>query len=214
MNPGSFVWLFITLILFLAGLPIAEDTNVVSPGIARSGAFSVLLAIGVWSLIDSRRLLAIGMVLALLGIALNIAAARSAASGLLLASFVVFFSFLAIAVAHAFERVAFARAISLDRVLGAICVYMLLGIIYAVAYAILHLLVPDAFSPAVASAEDLNDWLYFSFVTMTTLGFGDIVPVTATARSLAYSQAVVGQFYIAILVAGLVSAYIAAGDKD
>jgi uncharacterized membrane protein len=69
--------------------------------------------------------------------------------------------------------------------------------------------------PNSLSGIDLSDskqwdsgWLYFSFVTMTTLGYGDISPVSAVARTLAYMQAVFGQFYIAILVAGLVSAYI------
>ena len=53
-----------------------------------------------------------------------------------------------------------------------------------------------------------SSWLYFSFVTLTTLGYGDITPVSATARSLSFMQAVAGQFYVAVLVAGLVSAYI------
>ena len=48
----------------------------------------------------------------------------------------------------------------------------------------------------------------FSFVTMTTLGYGDLLPISATARAMAYMQAVFGQFYIAILVAGLVGVYI------
>jgi uncharacterized membrane protein len=58
------------------------------------------------------------------------------------------------------------------------------------------------------------DWLYFSFVTMTALGYGDITPVSATARTLAYLQAVFGQFYIAIFVAGLVSAYISERNRS
>ena len=58
-----------------------------------------------------------------------------------------------------------------------------------------------------------SEWLYFSFVTMTTLGYGDILPISATARGLAYMQAVVGQFYIAMLVAGLVGAYISDRQK-
>lgn len=59
-----------------------------------------------------------------------------------------------------------------------------------------------------------NEWLYFSFVTMTTLGYGDLTPISATARTLAYLQAVFGQFYIAILVAGLVTAYITERGRD
>jgi len=53
-----------------------------------------------------------------------------------------------------------------------------------------------------------SEWIYFSFVTMTTLGYGDVLPLSATARALPYLQAVFGQFYIAVLVAGLVSAHI------
>jgi len=59
-----------------------------------------------------------------------------------------------------------------------------------------------------------SNWLYFSFVTMTTLGYGDILPVSATARGLAYMQAIVGQFYIAVLVAGLVGAYVSTKSSD
>ena len=81
---------------------------------------------------------------------------------------------------------------------------------------ILALVSPDSFSgfsPWSDRAWD-SEWLYFSFVTMTTLGYGDILPVSATARSLAYLQAIFGQFYIAVLVAGLVSVYVSKkGEK-
>jgi len=59
-----------------------------------------------------------------------------------------------------------------------------------------------------------SGWLYFSFITMTTLGYGDVAPVSAFARTLAYLQAIFGQFYIAILVAGLVCAYITARGNE
>lgn len=50
--------------------------------------------------------------------------------------------------------------------------------------------------------------MYYGFVTMTTLGYGDITPLTSTARALSIAEAITGQFYTAVLVAGLVSAYI------
>ena len=59
-----------------------------------------------------------------------------------------------------------------------------------------------------------STWLYFSFVTMSTLGYGDITPVSAIARMLTYMQAVFGLFYIAILVAGLVGAYVSGRQND
>ncbi len=58
------------------------------------------------------------------------------------------------------------------------------------------------------------EWVYFSFITLTTLGYGDITPVSNTARALAYSEAIFGVFYMAILVAGLVSVYMAARRSD
>ena len=90
------------------------------------------------------------------------------------------------------------------------CVYLLLGVIWAMVYTILDVISPGSFHGILRLDEPGWDsaWLYFSFVTMTTLGYGDLLPISATARALAYMQAVVGQFYIAILVAGLVSAYI------
>ncbi len=86
----------------------------------------------------------------------------------------------------------------------------LLGTLWAVAYSLVDAVSPGSFtgfSPHGGQVWD-SEWLYFSFVTMTTLGYGDMSPVSATARALAYLQAVFGQFYVAILVAGLVSAYI------
>ena len=90
-------------------------------------------------------------------------------------------------------------------------VYLLLGVIWAVSYSVLELAAPGSFGgfETWTSRGWDSEWLYFSFVTMTTLGYGDLLPVSATARAMAYLQAVFGQFYIAILVAGLVSVYIA-----
>ena len=71
----------------------------------------------------------------------------------------------------------------------------------------------QGFEPRMGQGWD-SDWLYFSFVTMSTLGYGDISPITPIARMLAYMQAVFGLFYIAILVAGLVGTYISNRQSD
>ncbi len=52
------------------------------------------------------------------------------------------------------------------------------------------------------------DWIYYSFVTLTTVGYGDMLPLTFSARALSYIETIFGQFYLAVLVAGLVSAYL------
>jgi hypothetical protein len=95
-------------------------------------------------------------------------------------------------------------------------VYLLLGVIWAVAYTMLEMISPGSFggfTPLEGRGWD-SEWLYFSFVTMTTLGYGDILPISATARALAYMQAIFGQLYVAILVAGLVSALISSRQSN
>jgi hypothetical protein len=95
--------------------------------------------------------------------------------------------------------------VTFHRIQGAVAAYLLLGVIWAHAYSLVALLRPGAFAGAVASTDDPRGWLYFSFVTLTTVGYGDILPVHPAARSLATLEAVTGPLYLAILIARLVS---------
>ena len=126
------------------------------------------------------------------------------------ASLLALIGFLLVAIAYTLRRVVVTNDISADRLVGAVCIYLLLGVIWAFSYTLVELTNPGSFSGFVPGSDRGwdSEWLYFSFVTMTTLGYGDLLPVSATARALAYLQAVFGQFYVAMLVAGLVSAYI------
>jgi hypothetical protein len=103
-------------------------------------------------------------------------------------------------------------AITLDRLVGAVCIYLLLGVVWTLLFALLELVAPGSFHYAGRQAGDpIEHLLYYSFVTLTTLGYGDVAPVHAVARTLAYLEAVVGQLYIALLIASLVGRYLAAG---
>lgn len=107
--------------------------------------------------------------------------------------------------------------LSSNRIVGAICVYLLLGTLWAFLYTVVELAAPGSFAGigefGVADWE--SDFVYFSFITLTTLGYGDITPVSGTARVLVYAQAVFGVFYIAVLVSSLVSIHLAANQgKD
>jgi hypothetical protein len=95
------------------------------------------------------------------------------------------------------------------RIQGAIAAYLLLGIAWAHAYALVALLRPGAFSGAVSVSDGPRAFFYFSFVTLTTVGYGDILPVHPAARSLAMLEAVTGTLYLAILLARLVSLAVA-----
>jgi voltage-gated potassium channel Kch len=92
-----------------------------------------------------------------------------------------------------------------DRIFGAIVLYLLIGLIAAFAYAALYGINPGAFSKLPAGNRDISDWLYFSFVTLTTVGYGDITPIARSARAIAMLEALVGQLYPAIIIARFVS---------
>jgi hypothetical protein len=95
-----------------------------------------------------------------------------------------------------------------DRVYGGVAVYLLLGTLFAVIHHRIGVMSPDAYrNVAQTQATVLNwaDFLYFSFSVMTTAGFGDIVPVSAAARSATSLEAVLGVLYPAVLIARLVN---------
>lgn len=95
--------------------------------------------------------------------------------------------------------------ITSHRIQGAVGAYVLLGVIWAYAYSLIAILRPGAFSGPVSLADGPRAWFYFSFVTLTTVGYGDVLPVHPTARSLAVLEAVTGPLYLAILISRLVS---------
>jgi hypothetical protein len=90
------------------------------------------------------------------------------------------------------------------RIQGAIAVYLLLGFIWAQLYELVALWRPGAFTGAVEGMGSLP-WTYYSFVTLTTMGYGDIMPVHPLARAVAVLEALTGQLYLAIMLARLVS---------
>jgi hypothetical protein len=107
-----------------------------------------------------------------------------------------------------------AGPITFHRIQGAVAAYLLLGVIWAHAYALVAHLRPDAFSGPVSAADGPRAFFYFSFLTLTTVGYGDVLPVHPVARSLAMLEAVTGPLYLAILVARLVSLAVASDAKS
>jgi hypothetical protein len=210
LRKKNFTWLLSALLVFLIVMPLAEDLGVISTNIMRVLMFSWLLAFGVWSLRGLGRYFPVAIGLAAAGILLSILTAATPGDAFAFSSFAAAAGFIVIALWCVATQVFTSSEISADRVVGAVTLYLLFGVLWSIAYAVIEQLSPGSFrgiSEPLAQGWT-SDWLYFSFVTMTTLGYGDISPLTATARTIAYLQAVFGQFYIAILVAGLVSAYI------
>jgi len=91
------------------------------------------------------------------------------------------------------------------RIQGAVAVYLLFGVGWAHAYHLTGLLHPGSFNTPTGEIPSVLDWVYFSFVTLTTVGYGDITPVRPIARTLAMGEALTGQLYLAVLIARLVA---------
>ena len=102
-------------------------------------------------------------------------------------------------------------AVSLQLLMGSVNVYLMLGIGFALVFVLIEHLQPGSFTGLedFASIHDpVLTFLYYSFVTMSTLGYGDISPVLPHAMTASYVLAILGQLYLAILVARLVAQYI------
>lgn len=113
------------------------------------------------------------------------------------------------ALAHLLRRTFAARVIQSSNLHAAAAIYLLLGFAFASAYEFLHVLQPGAFRVPEDTGVARDTFLYFSFVTLTTMGYGDITPVTGAARMLAVAEAVIGQIYLVVSVSRLVGLYVA-----
>jgi len=104
--------------------------------------------------------------------------------------------------------VLFTGSIDANKIMGSVCIFLLLGLIWAILYTIVALTFSDTFYGLTPGLwyEIFPDLVYFSFVSISTLGYGDIGPANAITRYLAILEAIVGQFYFAILVASLIGA--------
>jgi voltage-gated potassium channel len=111
------------------------------------------------------------------------------------------------------------ETVTTDTLSAALCVYLLMGFIWGSLYGLIYLLTPSGFilptwwTPAkeqgIATDVPLNLMVYFSFTTLTTVGYGDVLPVNGYARAAVVLEAVLGHFYLAVLVARLVGLHIA-----
>ena len=89
-----------------------------------------------------------------------------------------------------------------------------MGLVWAMGYALLESLQPGAFhyGKLADTQEMVQIFVYYSFVTLSTLGYGDVTPATPVARSMSAAEAIVGQLYLAVFVAALVGRYLSAGS--
>jgi hypothetical protein len=200
----QYVGLFLGLVGVLFVHPYVSGGR---PDFILSILIAVIPAMAIVALVDDKRLMTIGLLLGVPATIVILRTGANAGSDLSQLSPLAFYFFATATICY---HVITERRVSGDTLLGAICGYLMLGYTWAVAYAVLMSYDPNAFFEARAgAAADLNlqDLFYFSFVTLTTLGYGDILPISAKARSLAMMESVTGVLYLAVLVSRLVAMY-------
>jgi Ion channel len=128
--------------------------------------------------------------------------------GIFLIGGIIFVLFVVVSLVRSILR---APAVTGDVLCTAISSYLMLGLLWTLAYWLVAELTPNAFSFNTAAGTNTSmkgfNSLYFSFITLATVGYGDITPVTSSGRILAAAEAITGSLYVAILIARLVSLY-------
>jgi hypothetical protein len=197
--------LFLSLVVTLIVAPIAAEYEL------RTWPIELLLivnlavaAVGYGTPRGRHRLLAVVMLIVALRLVarwLHVEAASTAAT----------FLGVTLAVFAAIAALRFALRggkVDLERLSAALSAYLLAGHFFGIVYFQIGQLRPGSFAIAGVAAHpgqlDLQTAIYFSFVTLATLGYGDISPLTPTARGLAVTEAILGQLYLAVLIARLV----------
>jgi len=212
----STVQLLIALALFFICAPFVEEIK--GGELIVSFLFSLVLVAGVLAVADRKRVLVIALVLAIPAIAgrwINnfrpdlVPPAVFLVGGLILIIFVV---------GHLLRFVLRAPVVTTDVLCASISAYLMLGLMWTMAYWLVDQLTPGgAFSfNTNAGTRSINGFngFYFSFITLSTVGYGDITPVSKVARMLAAMEAMTGLLYVAILIARLVSLYSAPGPAE
>jgi Ion channel len=189
--------LFVLAPLYGAGVITSESFNIVT-----------ILLCGAALFVVSGSPVTVVSVLVAVGLSMVAAALRLRHSSLDLYLNATAWTILGISVSWAVARAVFGPGrVTYHRIMGAILLYLVIGATFVAFYTFVGLIVPDAFAgvPMEDSPALVSNLIYFSFVTLTSTGYGDIVPVHPIARSLCNIEGIIGQLYPATLLARLVS---------
>jgi len=215
----NFGYLLGGLLILILSVAIAQELGIREENrrLVLEPTLILLLLMGVWGLEKEKKWLmrvggsiaATGVTIAVLNFFLNMAGLQLINMGILMVFFVG-------STWIASRNLLLSGEIDINKIIGAICIYLLLGLNWAMLFLFTNMAIPDSFHGLTATTigAQFSEFMYFSFVTITTLGYGDLIPVKPLARTFAFLEAIVGQFYVAVLVAWLVGMYLSDKTQD
>ena len=215
-----FAVLFVLLFCVLLIPPYFEDSLWMAE--VWHGLFTLVLLWALYTVVGSRRVLILASIVLIPTIASTwLAGPEQVRQMAYLDNFtnIVYFGLICIFLAR---YIFTTRRVTQEVIFAAMCFYMILAVLWAAIYTNLELFYGDAFMFQGQLAEqvgvDLDNlfqhMIYYSFVTLSTLGYGDIVPVHRVAQNWATMEAMIGQFFIAIVMARLVSIYTVEKEEE
>ena len=184
--------------------------------------FAIVILAAIYVAGSERRWLTIAIIIAIPTLAISLFSSISdwppdTIGYLYLGLLIAFITFATIAV---IREILLADRVTVHTISGAMVVYLLIALIWALLYIVAEGRQPGSFSSTQAIAPQsgeapflLSNLTYFSLITITSVGYGDITPVSDTARSLASLEAVFGQVFLAVLVAWLVGKYLSHSER-
>jgi voltage-gated potassium channel len=189
---------------------LALEKNAFLMRVTLQFGYSALMMIGVWGLPHRTNLFKFGLALALLSVTLTVINIFYDGIAIDLCSNAVVLLFSVISAVIAAKHVFGGTKVDRNLLFGAMCVYLLMGLIWAILYGLIFQFFPGSFNgiEGMDGKAPMDTLLYFSFITLASLGYGDITPAAPLARTLAYFEVIGGQLYIAILLAGLVGLFL------
>ena len=214
-QKNNFVYLFFSLLIFLFSAAIMSEF----PGTVGQDIFSIvtvlMILLSIRSLKTERTWMWAVYVLVIVFIILTVLGKIFDHKINVYLSLMILFMFFVGSFSIAAKQVLFVGDVDGNKIIGSLSLYILLGLIWAVIYLILL-----AMDPAALSGIETQNWqqsfsrvAYYSFVTLTTLGYGDILPTNHLSEFFVYLEAIIGVFYMAIIVSSLISLRLSALEK-
>lgn len=209
---ANFSYMLAGIAIFLLLGPVAEELFGTADSAVLMLSYSIMLVVGIWTLHNNRLLFYTGLALGGICVGLTVFDLFLTEIDLGLYLMGALLIFQCMSIWTAFRYVFSPGAVTLNKLMGGICLYLLLGLTWNIFYVYLFTVDPSKFigisEETIANKNVYWDMTYFSFVTLTTLGYGDIQPASPIAKALAYSEAIVGEVYIAVLIGALVGNYL------